>query len=139
MNTTHNQRLSDALEALKEEVLAELDRRIRASEQDTNAYVEAQITEKIEDTVSEQVVQQLQQATRIDREVLEMFYNFQESLQVRYRGIYAVLVFAGFVVFWYGAWRVIATVPILSNGYVAMGVGLFLLAIPGAVYKKLAG
>jgi hypothetical protein len=96
-----------------------------------------QVAEKVEGEVEEQVARQIREVKRMDRKVIEAIYSFQQRLQTKHQFVYALLVFTGFLLFWYGGWRIISSIPLFSNGLIAMALGLFLLAVPGAIYKKL--
>jgi hypothetical protein len=61
----------------------------------------------------------------------------QRFFNKHYPLLYAFFAFIGVMLLWYGAWTIISVIPIISNPYVASGLGLVILLILGQFYNNL--
>lgn len=120
------------LEDLKEEIFVELDRRVKDAEEtlsDQITEVEAKVEEYDTRTRKLKAYQKIHGG----------FQGFQLKFSY-YKVPYAMTVVTGFMLFWYGMWTLLPTISIMNdNAFVPMTIGLFLLFISGATYKKLVG
>ncbi len=139
-------RIEKLLESFKEELFAELEEKIDVAQKELADQVSGEVVKKassdietyIEEQVEEEVTYQMEVQERVHEKVQRKFKKFQEKLQ-QYHMVYAFLVATGFMLFWYGVWQVLAQVELFRDGLIAIGIGLVLLFITGAVYKKLVG
>lgn len=146
MAESSKDRVEKLLNSFKEELFAELDEKIEAAQKDLADQVSGEVVKKassdietyIEEQVEDEVFYQMEVQERAHEKVQRKFKKFQEKLQ-QYHMVYAFLVATGFMLFWYGVWQVLARVEFFKDGILAISIGLLLLFITGAVYKKLVG
>jgi hypothetical protein len=146
MGEVSKDRVEKLLESFKKELFAEFDEKIEAAQKELAGKVSDEMVKQtssdietyIEEQVEEEVAYQMEVQERLHEKVQRNFKKFQERLQ-QYHVVYAFLVAAGFMLFWYGVWQVLGRVEIFKDGILALGIGLVLLFITGAMYKKLVG
>lgn len=140
------EKLRTIVDDLKEEIFVELDKRIKETEESLSGQISekleqtgGQLKEHVDERVEGEVKRQMRAWKKLNRRIKEDLYNFQENLQLHHKIPYATMVIMGFLLFWYGAWAIIRSIPILNNGFIAFAGGVLLLFITGAIYKKLIG
>lgn len=127
----------EILEALKEEIFVELDKRIKNTEKSLTEEIH-HVEEVLEEKVEEEFGEHIEKSKAWRKKVREDLQSFQTKLSY-YPLIYAAMVVAGFMLFWYGTSTLIPTIPYLSDGPIALLAGLTLLLITGAAHRKLVG
>ena len=146
MTTEKQEKIQKLLDELKQEIFVELDRRVRTAQKEFAGQMgkmETKVGEKVEETVQETVQQTVVQELKPWRK--QVYKKFQEELRdfqnkfSYYKFPYAATVIVGFMLFWYGMWNLLARIPFFGNAVVPLGLGLALLLISGAAYKKLVG
>lgn len=139
-------RIEKLLESFKEELFAELEEKIEVAQKEFADQISGEVVKKassdietyIEEQVEEEVAYQMEVQERVHEKVQRKFKSFQEKLQ-QYHMVYAFLVATGFMLFWYGVWQVLGRIELFRDGLLAAGIGLLLLFVTGAIYKKLVG
>ena len=129
MTAEKQAKIQKLLDDLKEEIFVELDRRVRDAEE----ALELQI-----DQVASSVDNEAVQRRRIFRKVHQEFQDFQKNFSY-HRIPYTATIVVGFMLFWYGMWNIFPKITFLDNGFNAMFLGLVLLFLTGATYKKFVG
>jgi len=61
----------------------------------------------------------------------------RSDLKFHHKVIYALLVFLGLVLVWYGLWSIISVIPILNKPFVALATGIAVLVLTGAFFREL--
>lgn len=61
----------------------------------------------------------------------------RNDLKFHHKVIYALLVFLGLVLVWYGLWSIISIIPVLNKPFVALATGIIVLVLTGAFFKKI--
>lgn len=146
MKDASRERIEKLLNSFKEELFVELDEKVEAAQKKITEQVSGEVLKQtssdietyIEEQVEEEIAYQMEVQERIHERVQRKFKRFQERLQ-QYHMVYAFLVATGFMLFWYGVWQVLARVELFKDGLLAVGIGLLLLFVTGAIYKKLVG
>lgn len=57
--------------------------------------------------------------------------SFRNRFERKFSMLFLLVVFLGITLVWYGFWTIISDVPIISNPYVSLGVGLVILLVLG--------
>lgn len=147
MTTEKQEKIEKLLEDLKEEIFVELDKRVRITQKEfagqlseVETKVEETVQETVQQTVEQTVVQQLRPwRKQVYKKFQGELHEFQNKFSY-YKFPYAATVVVGFMLFWYGMWNLLPQVPYINeNGFLAIALGLGLLFVSGAAYKKLVG
>jgi uncharacterized protein YejL (UPF0352 family) len=138
-------------EKLREDIGKELEKHMQEVENKYLVALGGYITDVVEDEVGAEVSLRVAEEARhavaksIDHywrhgaQTLKRVRIFQEKLKIRYRIPYATMIVVGFFLFWHGASGAISVIPYFEHWFVTMPLGMALLVITGAVYKKLVG
>ena len=97
------------------------------------------VEKEIAAQIREEVAHQLKRKHITEKAMLADVEKFQENFRIYHKVIYGVLVFFGVVLVWYGLWTVMPDIPGLKNPFIAMLVGMAILALTGTWYKKFVG
>jgi hypothetical protein len=65
----------------------------------------------------------------------ESIFKVRKELKTHFKILYIAMVFGGMALVWYGIWKGVQAIPIVSNPVVAMALGLTLLGLTGRVNK----
>ena len=87
-----------------------------------------QIARQVSEEVSAEVSRRVER--HIAKRMEEMLEKMQQGIQAN-SFLYGFLALVGLLLFWYGAWRVIPLIPLISEGPIALSIGIFLLMITG--------
>lgn len=96
-----------------------------------NHHIEKKIDQHIDRALGEEI-------KKAQRSMMQDFYDFQEKLRY-HRVIYGFLVVTGFLLFWFGTWRIMSHIPAFDNGLIPTFLGIFLMSLTGTLYWKLVG
>ena len=136
MNQDQKLRIEALLDSLKSELSAEIDTKLEKAQDQMLEQTSGQIEEYIEAQVEDEVAFQIEVQEQFHHKIQNKFKYFQTRLQ-EYHIIYAFLVGTGFMLFWFGVWQLLAQLTFFKDGVLPLIIGLLLLFITGAVYKKL--
>ena len=106
------------------------------------AYITATLPKKVDTgTMDEKSAQDIhhQQAQKPTRKALrkgeQSIFKVREGLKTHFKILYIAMVFTGMALVWYGIWKGVQSMPIISNPIVAIAIGLVLLGLTGRVNK----
>ncbi|MDT8285167.1 MAG: hypothetical protein RQ767_06535 [Thermovirgaceae bacterium] len=63
--------------------------------------------------------------------------QISSDLKFHHKVIYALLVFLGLVLVWYGLWSIISVIPLLNKPFVALATGITVLVLTGAFFREI--
>ena len=75
--------------------------------------------------------------TRLGESTEKWLGTFRNNLKFHHKVIYALMIFLGLVLVWYGLWSIISVIPVLNKPFVALAAGITVLALTGAFFKEL--
>lgn len=87
--------------------------------------------------IAEEVVIRIKRSKDLPSTIKQDILGIQKSLKLHHKIIYLALIFLGVVLVWYGAWTIVAQIPVLNNPVVAIVIGVILLIFTGTIYKEL--
>ena len=73
----------------------------------------------------------------IGRRVAEDVISLQKDFKYFHKFLYVMCIFIGVILSWYGAWNIVAMIPVLKNPFVATVCGMVILAGTGTLFKEL--
>lgn len=122
----------DQVEDFKEEMT-------QVIENSFSGQVENMIDQVIDDRVNHRLRKELPLHMKtMQSHMVKGFYEFQEKLKY-YKMLYGFLVVSGFMLFWFGAFRILAHVPSFDSGVLPTVIGTLLMSLTGTLYYKLVG